>query len=231
VLVAAALCPHPPVLVPEVAGGAAPELDELRAACDDVVRALTTADPDVVVVVGNGPRTEELGGDAGGSLRRYGVPLRAGGPAGELPLSLTIGAWLLDRAGAEVPRRYVAIAADEPAEVAARLGAGTVTGEERVALLVMADGSARRTESSPGPFHPDAVAFDGTVAAALVRQDTAALLAIDASVCADLWAGGRVGWQCLAGALVAADNVATGIGRVRYDAAPYGVGYLVMSWD
>jgi hypothetical protein len=230
VLVAAALCPHPPVLVPEVAGGAAPELDELRAACDDAVRALTTADPDVVVVVGNGPRTEELGGDAGGSLRRYGVPLRAGGPAGELPLSLTIGAWLLDRAGAEVPRRYVAIAADEPAEVAARLGAATVTGE-RVGLLVMADGSARRTESSPGPFHPDAVAFDGTVAAALVRQDTAALLAIDESVCAELWAGGRVGWQCLAGALVAADNVATGIGRVRYDAAPYGVGYLVMSWD
>jgi hypothetical protein len=229
VLVAAALCPHPPVLVPEVAGGAAPELDELRAACDDAVRALTTADPDVVVVVGNGPRTEELGGDAGGSLRRYGVPLRAGGPAGELPLSLTIGAWLLDRAGAEVPRRYVAIAADEPAEVAARLGAATVTGE-RVGLLVMADGSARRTESSPGPFHPDAVAFDGTVAAALVRQDTAALLAIDESVCAELWAGGRVGWQCLAGALVAADNV-TGIGRVRYDAAPYGVGYLVMSWD
>ena len=105
-----------------------------------------------------------------------------------------------------------------------------VTGEERVGLLVLADGSARRTESSPGPFHPDAVAFDETVAAALLRQDIAALLAIDESVCAELWAGGRVGWQCLAGALVAADNVATGIGRARYDAAPYGVGYLVMSW-
>jgi hypothetical protein len=230
VLTAAALCPHPPLLVPEVAGGAAAELDELRSACTEAVRVLTDSRPDVVVVVGNGQRTEEYGGTAGGSLRRYGVPVRAGGPDGDLPLSLTIGAWLLDSTGTTLPRRYVAIGTDEPAEVAAGIGAGVATGEERVALLVMADGSARHTESSPGPYHPDAMAFDAHVTAALLRQDTEALLAIDQKRCAELWAGGRVGWQCLAGAFVAADNVALGTGRKGYDAAPYGVGYLVAYW-
>jgi hypothetical protein len=34
-LVAAAVLPHPPVIVPEIAAGAAHELDDLRLACDE----------------------------------------------------------------------------------------------------------------------------------------------------------------------------------------------------
>lgn len=46
-LLAAAVCPHPPLLVPEVAAGAAHETDDLRAACRTAVAALP---PDTVVV-------------------------------------------------------------------------------------------------------------------------------------------------------------------------------------
>jgi len=228
VLVAAALCPHPPVLVPEVAAGAAAELDGLRRACDDAVAELVESRPDTIVVVGNGPRTEELRGDAGGDLRRYGVDVHAGGGGAALPLSLTIGAWLLDRSGTTIARRYLSIASDEPPERVAEGGAAAVSGAERVALLVMADGSARRTEASPGPYHPDAVAFDESVAAALSALDTERLLAIDEETCRTLWAGGRPGWQALAGAAGTADL--RGAARVAYDDAPYGVGYLVMNW-
>ncbi|GAB3872605.1 hypothetical protein GCM10027610_138320 [Dactylosporangium cerinum] len=49
-LAAAAVCPHPPMLVPEVAAGAAGELDDLRAACRAAVAHLDTAD--VLIVVG-----------------------------------------------------------------------------------------------------------------------------------------------------------------------------------
>lgn len=51
-LVAAAVCPCPPLLVPDVAAGAAPELDAARAACTDALGVLAAARPDLLVVVG-----------------------------------------------------------------------------------------------------------------------------------------------------------------------------------
>ena len=53
-LLAAAVCPHPPLLVPEVAAGAAPETDDLRAACRAAV-AVLPGDP---VVVGTAQAVE-----------------------------------------------------------------------------------------------------------------------------------------------------------------------------
>ncbi|WFF03535.1 hypothetical protein [Micromonospora sp. WMMD964] len=102
-LVAAAVCPHPPLLVPEVAGSAAPELDDLRAACDTAVRRLLAVGPDTVVLLGTGPVTGPIRTPATGSLQPWGVdldvPLGPGQPdrGAVLPLSLTIGAWLLAR--------------------------------------------------------------------------------------------------------------------------------------
>lgn len=57
-LVAASVCPCPPLLVPQVAAGAAPELDAARAACTDALGVLAAARPDLLVVVGP---TEEGG--------------------------------------------------------------------------------------------------------------------------------------------------------------------------
>lgn len=55
-LVAAAVCPHPPLLLPAVAAGAASELDQLRGACRQAVSALARATPDLLVVVGAADR-------------------------------------------------------------------------------------------------------------------------------------------------------------------------------
>ena len=51
-LAAAAVCPCPPLLVPEVAAGAAHETDDARAACYDALALLAAARPDRLVVVG-----------------------------------------------------------------------------------------------------------------------------------------------------------------------------------
>lgn len=73
-LVAAAVCPCPPLLVPEVAAGAAPELDTARAACLDAVGVLAASRPDLLVVVGPGAgRSYPSGGH--GSFRGFGVAL------------------------------------------------------------------------------------------------------------------------------------------------------------
>jgi hypothetical protein len=221
VLTAAAVCPHPPLLVPEVASGAAPELDRLRAACAEAVRRLVAAS-DAIVVVGSGPVTRDFGPDAAGSLRPYGVDVTVGDGPAVLPLALTIGRWLLGTR----PAGHRAVAPDAPAESCARLGAelGALAG--RIGLLVMGDGSACRTERAPGYLDERAVGFDTGVARALAEADSEALAGLDPALAADLLAAGRAPWQVLAGAA----REGRFAGELLADEAPYGVGYLVASW-
>lgn len=218
-LVAAAVCPHPPLLVPELAAGAAAELDGLRAACDAAVAALVAARPDVVVAVGmdGAPRT--------GSFAPWGVPLAVGVPE-PLPLSLLVATWLLERAGTGAAAGHP-VPADLGPVACARLGAALTAGSDRVGLLVMGDGSACRGIKAPGYADERAEAFDTAVAEALAKGDPDALLALDPVLAADLLVAGRAPWQVLAGAATGRSWRAD----LRYAEAPYGVAYFVASWD
>jgi hypothetical protein len=220
VLISAAVCPHPPLLVPEVACGAAPELDGLRAACAEAVRRLAAAD--LVVVVGSGPETRDFGLDAACTLRPYGAGVTAGRGRPVLPLSLTIGRWLLG----ERTALYRSVAEDAPPEACRRLGTELAGLAERVALLVMGDGTACRTERSPGYLDTRAEGFDAQVARALADADADTLDRLDAGLAAELRATGRAPWQVLAGAARGGRFGA----ELLADDAPYGVGYLVAGW-
>jgi hypothetical protein len=137
-------------------------------------------------------------------------------------LSLLVGAWL-----APAATGYVSVATDaSPAECAA-LGT-KITEAGSVGLLVMGDGSARRSEKAPGYLDTRAERFDATVATALAKADPAALLALDPALAAELLVTGRAPWQVLAGAARASDRQLHG--ELRYDAAPYGVAYFVADW-
>ncbi|MGC4833763.1 hypothetical protein ACLQ3D_04620 [Micromonospora vinacea] len=234
-LVAAAVCPHPPLLVPEVAGSAAPELDDLRAACDTAVRRLLAADPDILLLLGTGPVTGPIRTPATGSLQPWGVdldvPLVPGQPdrGAVLPLSLTVGAWLLARHDARPPVTAVQVAADAgPAELAALADEVGAAGD-RVAALVLGDGSACRGEKAPGYDDVRALPYDQAVAAALADADLDALLDLDPVVSTELKAAGRAPWQVLAGAARAAGGGWRG--ELLHDSAPYGVAYFVASWE
>ncbi|MBB5122212.1 hypothetical protein AF335_16675 [Streptomyces eurocidicus] len=235
-LVAAAVCPCPPLLVPEVAAGAAPELDGLRAACLDAVGVLAAARPDRLVVIGpagpSGRGSHPQG--ATGSFRGFGVDvdvrLGQGGTTGEraLPQSLAVAAWLLGRTGwATAPVEGLGVG--EPLETGRAVATGRelATAEERLALLVMGDGSACRTLKAPGYLDPRAEDFDAAAARALGAADTTALTALDAELAHELKAAGRAPWQVLAGAGEGAGLT----GELLYDEAPYGVGYFVATWS
>ncbi|TDD74762.1 hypothetical protein E1293_29215 [Actinomadura darangshiensis] len=227
-LATAAVCPHPPILVPEMAGEAAPELDALRAACDRAVRRLAG---DVVIVVGGGSGTRSYGPDAYATLRPYGLgwtsPSEPENDAEALPLSLTIGHWLLQRAEACLDVRYQAVAFDAEPQDCLTLGHELAESAGRVALLVMGDGSACRSEKAPGYLDERARPYDAGVARALGHADAAALADLDPGLSRDVQAAGRAAWQVLAGA-VSGDGCA---GELLADEAPYGVGYLVASWS
>jgi hypothetical protein len=233
-VIAAAVCPHPPLLVPEVASGAASELDDLRLACVDAVRHLVAAAPDRIVVVGSGPTP------SGAEIGR-----------GDVPLSLAIGEWLLGQHPAEV--RPVDTWA--PAAECEAAGRALATAPERIALLVMGDGSACRGPKAPGYDDPRAEGLDNAVADALARADAAALMALDPDLARELRCAGRAPWQVLAGAMSddatsngalsdgarsngalsdgaasrsrLSDGHPTWRGELRYNAAPYGVAYFV----
>ncbi|MFF5756554.1 class III extradiol dioxygenase subunit B-like domain-containing protein [Streptomyces longwoodensis] len=243
-LVAAAVCPCPPLLVPEVAAGAAPELDGARAACVDALGVLAAARPDRLVVVGPGGEPEHVLFHEGspGTFRGFGVDLdvRLGGPgpAGadlpSLPPSLAVAAWLLQHVDwAHAP--VEALAVDQRLSPERCLGIGREIGtrEGRVALLVMGDGSACRTLKAPGYLDERAAPFDTEAARALREADLAALEALDADLAHELKASGRGPWQVLAGAAEGAQDAGgTGLGgALLYDDAPYGVGYLVAAWS
>ncbi|MFF7414379.1 class III extradiol dioxygenase subunit B-like domain-containing protein [Streptomyces lydicus] len=235
-LVAAALCPCPPLLVPEVAAGAAPELDGLRAACLDAIGVLAAARPDRLVVVGPADRAGQGPHPQGalGSFRGFGVDLDVSlgaaeeTPERELPPSLAVGAWLLSRADwDDAPMEGLGVAQPLPLERCLPLGRELAASAPRVALLVMGDGSACRTVKAPGYFDERAEGFDAAAAHALGTADLPALRALDATLAADLQASGRACWQVLTGAAEDADLT----GRLLRDEAPYGVGYFVATWS
>jgi hypothetical protein len=240
-LIAAAVCPNPPLLVPELAGGLAHELDALRAACDTAVDRLYEAGPDVLVIIGGAEGVEaEQRYQATGSFRNYGVDLRVDLGTVDLgefvpppPLSLLVAGWLL-RERADSGVRRIAYGVGSGASKLSRLRTGFFLTKEnpRMAMLVMGDGSACRSPQAPGHFDERAADYDGAVAAALASADHEVLLAVDPVLSQELQVSGWPAWQVLG----AAAEASVGKHDKGYDSellyaeAPYGVGYFVSSW-
>jgi hypothetical protein len=102
------------------------------------------------------------------------------------------------------------------------LEASPRTGTE-ASYLVMGNGSARRTDASPGPYDARAVPFDDELGRALRAGDTDALAGIDRDLARELWA-----------TTDAISDVARMSSlfrpQVDFDDAPFGVQYWVMRW-
>ena len=279
-LIAGAVCPHPPLLIPAALGSAASdppaELREVASAAALAVSGLAGARPDVIVVVGGGAAEREYGAGASGGLHAFGIGVTVGPGEPVLPLSLTVGRWLLERAGIlardETPDPAGGLAGagawlpggtgpGRPAEVAGRPaepmsvpGDGAASGiavvfqevagdaaageclklgriladrAPRVALLAMGDACARPAREDPDVPDPAARDYDADVAEALAAADARWLARLDPALDDELVVAGRAAWQVLAGAARGARMQ----GRLLCMSAPYGVTYLVASWE
>ena len=183
----------------------------MRSAALESVTALAATDPDRIIVVGTGALEHPADESAGGTLAGHGVDVRAGGPDLLLPLSLTIGAWLLDQAGWAGPRTYTTT---------------SVPTDDRVALLVMAGGSARRSLKAPGYLDERAESHDAAIGVALGSGDADALASLDVHLSDELLAPGARALVVLGEMTKGADVTA----RLRWDGAPFGVAYWVADW-
>jgi len=221
VITSAVLCPAPPLLARELTG-ADPVVPELRQACLDAITVLVADEPDVVAVVGAAAETRSWPPDGRLDLSAYrpGLPVPLGPP---VPLPLGLGARLLDQAGYAGRRELYSVGDHEPPAACAALGARLASAAARVALLVMADGSARRGLRAPGYLDERSGPFDAVVEEAIRTGDLTALLAVDPELARELMATGRPGWQVLAGAL----GGGRAASQIRYCDDPFGVAYLV----
>jgi hypothetical protein len=233
-LIAAAFCPHPPLLVPEATGVPGPDhtdLARLRAACLAAVAALAADQPDLIVTVGSAPHTAEYPPDAPASLAQFGVPgtVPDSAAAPVLPLSLAIAKWLLASAAPPSSQARVAwwgIAADAPPAQCLALGEKIAALAPRVAMLALGDGPGCRARGAPGAVDPAADRYDAQVAAALAEPSPDVLASLDPKTSDDLFASGRAAWQVAAGAAGRDDFAAT----LGYAAVPFEVSYFVANW-
>jgi hypothetical protein len=230
VITAAAICPHPPLLLRELTGGHDVAAD-LRGACAGAVRRLV-ADADRVIAVGGAESTERRDPAHEPPVRRLGTT-GARGVAPELPLSLGIGHRLLVEAGWTGPVELLGVDrhadAAEVARVAADLGRDLGGASERVAVLVLGDGSARRGEKAPGFLDERAADVDEVIATALERGDAAALAGLDPAAAEDLLVQGRAAFAVL-GALVRVAQLTVVRPELCYRDDPFGVSYFVALW-
>jgi hypothetical protein len=218
VIVAVAGCPNPPLLLPGITGRPVAEVEQLRAACLAAIGVLLAAEPSRLVLIGG-----------------------AGPDEDDKPLSIVVGRLLLAEAGCRLPMENLVIADDSPPADCLRAGRRLAGDDGRTGLLVMADGSARRSLKAPGHLDARAAPFDAGVQACLESGRLAELAELDPVLAAELLVAGRAAWQVLAGAIEAAGAIGaagaieaarptTGRSQLHYSADPFGVWYPVFSW-
>lgn len=223
-LSAVAWVPSAPVVVPELAVGAAPELADLRAAMFAAAAEL----PDRWIAVGVGEADDVIGCEATGTFGGYGVDLPvalspgAAGSLARLPLCALVTGWLRRQvtpaASAEVRVFAHDHSVDDAIAAGRALRAELDAVTDPIGVLVVADGANTLTPPAPGGYDPDSVAVQAALDDALAAGDTGALAGLPDGIV------GRVAYQVLAGL---GDPVAV---RALYRDAPYGVGYSVGVW-
>jgi hypothetical protein len=230
-VVAVGFVPAAPLLIPAVAGGSAHLDAELREACRAIVRSVCETGPEVVTVVAAWHQPGGWSAERTWGFEGFGVARQPADDRQRLPWPLGIGAWLLDDAGWDGARRFLAVS-PEPDPAAAEdstRGAPTDPAIEpgRVALLVVGDGSARRSEKAPGHLDERAEGFDAAVAAAIRAGDVRALGGLDRRLAAELMCAGAPAWRWLSDAIGDRDVADA---ELLADTAPYGVAYFAGIW-
>jgi len=227
VLSAISIIPSAPVLVPELAGAAAAEVEELRAAMVAAAAAL----PPRWIVVGVGAADGVIGPEGVGTFAGYGADVvvrlspQASGPPVPMPLCALIGGWIrgLAQPDAEAQVRVYADSHDTAGavELGRRLRAEIDGSSEPIGVLMVADGANTLTPAAPGGYRPDDAEVQRSLDDALACGDLSALTRLPAHV------GGRVAFGVLAGLAEPVPRSA----KELYRAAPYGVGYFAGVWQ
>jgi hypothetical protein len=214
-VVAVAFVPMAPLLFRHLSGAADPVTD-LRDAAVAAVREACAGATEVVVLCPVGGR--EAPGewhDPSRTLPLHGEPRS---------LAAQVGEHLLTLADVTLPATYVectdgAVAGEQ---VASRL----VSTERKVALIVLGEGAAARSQGAPGHIDERSYPYDDAVAAALAAGDGRSLAELaTAPEAVELLVTGRHTWPTAVSLLPGA-----GAATLQHRSDPFGLTYFVATW-
>lgn len=198
-----ALVPGVLALLPAYAGRVDP-IAELRAAC---LAAVEWLGEDVTVV-----------GDPQGVRVAEGLGVSPG-----LGVARRRGFSLLDQRGGGLDGGFETVAS---ATSSTNVGVTCSTSRGASAVLVVGNGSARRSEKAPGHLDERAAAYDSDLEKALRAGDVGALRALDPALAEELMVGNVAGFARLG------ELLTPGLApEVDYSDDPFGVQYWVMRWS
>ncbi len=227
-LTAISIVPSTPLLVPELAGGAAAEVSDLAAAAAAAAAVL----PPRWVVIGPGDDDDVLGPDGVGTFAGFGSDVRVrlspgddGATPGAFPLCALLAGWVRGRARPDACAQVRVYRGDRDVDTALTRG-GQLRAEidatpDPVGVLVVADGANTLTPAAPGGYKPGDAEAQRVLDDALADGDVAALTRLPPPIL------GRVVFGVLAGLVGAGPRAA----QELYRGAPFGVGYFVGVWQ
>ena len=258
VIQAVAVIPAAPVLIPELMGAAAPEVEPVREAARAALRTVATtlgegpgrADDSRLMVVGAGRSGQDQPvrpHHLAGSIvdRTFGPALllpplpgaeQAGddAPTGRVPTPLLVARRLLGDVAADATTSAPWAGTEwltlRPDAVGV-LADQLVADPAPVGLVLVADGAACHGPKAPRREDPRAQEYDDQVAKALTVADPVAFESLDVGLGRDLGAEGADLWRLLlhVAAADARDESAGWRAELTWRGAPYGVGWFVAS--
>lgn len=227
-----ATVPATPLLIPEVAAGAAAEFHELREAALQRVRWAAGSDNRVIILAADPGVREvmELPVSSRLDLSGLGLPSASGaatpdGPKERPVVSALVGVWLAAAAEVEIASIWAV-----PVDPQRAIAHPTPDLDQRdVGVVLIADGSATRTPKAPGSFVEGALEFDDRLIDAVRSVDVDYFL--DPARVDDVERFGVQGLGAWAvGARFARAQTGEWSGEVDLAADPLGVQYLVAGW-
>lgn len=241
-----ATVPSTALLIPEVAAGASGELDDLRERALHRVSATAAVCDHLLVVAGSRQVSSPAVFHAPiyGSLRPIGVnldvplldssqPVVCGSDSADVPIAVSVAAWLLNEVSVTLPRTYTVVPPRsyiEPDMLVQVRSLVAQLSDARLGVLVIADGTATRTPKAPGAYVEGASDWDDRWATAWREVDCAWFMAPARTEDAETFAIDGVGAWSL-GATLAQEATGEWTSHIDHEEDPYGVMYAVGAWS
>ena len=218
-LIAAAVCPPAPLLLPGVEGRQRLGAEVSSSALASVVALVESSAPTVVVLAedeGEPPRPDQPLG-----TWRYGGPQARPESGVALPLAFAVAMAMLTEARFTGEVRLVPLPASMTPEHAAAVGR-ELAADGDVAVLIVGNASACSTPRAPGAFREDAEEFNDAIVHAVRTLDPHSLMGVSSEAARDQLSDLRLPLQVLSGALDGARFASD----IHYADAPAGVYYV-----
>lgn len=206
--------PQTPLLEPSVAGRAAFELDPLRESLSEATSSLI-ASTDEVVIIATESADKAVAFIVQGQQDQQTTVVKL---LADPPFSQSV------RVNPDSSKGELK-AIDEVTKELKALDSST----KRVGVIVLGDGSAKRTEKAPGFVDHRAVAFDNRLSEIFHSAQLSELSELDFALARELWVWGIDPWMAI-GKFVSQSGAQFSLENY-FDTDPYGVEYFVAGFS